>query len=257
MLQGKPYNHSADCFSFGIILGEIAARISANPDLFPRTNSFGVDYDKLKELCHPGIYATLHQAAGDGCRQHVSTNKPLQFSMKHHFLLLTYPTSVALNGRHAYSILVHVIQPCNQVRSLPLASRLSPDIPDDYFTLLVNLTSMVPDKRPTFPETVRILENLLHAKGTRYNFDVTKRMRTMSMGTKQVLIAIWSLVLVSRISFPALPTHRHPPLVCTREHIRAHTPSTYAHTQHTPRTRTLTHGPTNLRNPHSTHPPAC
>jgi serine/threonine protein kinase len=54
MLQGKPYNHNADCFSFGIVLGEIAARISANPDHFPRTDDFGVDHAKLKELSHPG-----------------------------------------------------------------------------------------------------------------------------------------------------------------------------------------------------------
>ncbi|KNC75511.1 TKL/LISK protein kinase, partial [Sphaeroforma arctica JP610] len=53
MLHGKQYNHSADVFSFGIIMGEVAARIKAEPDIFPRTNDFGVDYDGLRKLCPP------------------------------------------------------------------------------------------------------------------------------------------------------------------------------------------------------------
>eukprot|EP01134_Creolimax_fragrantissima_P002234 CFRG2234T1 len=51
MLHGKQYNHSADVFSFGIIMGEVAARIKAEPDVFPRTHEFGVDYDGLEKLC--------------------------------------------------------------------------------------------------------------------------------------------------------------------------------------------------------------
>ena len=54
MLHGKPYSHTAGVFSFGIIMGELSARISANPDIFPRTDEFGVAYDQLKMMCPPG-----------------------------------------------------------------------------------------------------------------------------------------------------------------------------------------------------------
>ena len=47
-LYGKSYCEQADVFSFGIVLAEIIARISADPDIMPRTN-VGV----AKMSCNP------------------------------------------------------------------------------------------------------------------------------------------------------------------------------------------------------------
>ncbi len=36
VLKGKPYNETADVFSYGIVLCEIISRLSADPDDIPR-----------------------------------------------------------------------------------------------------------------------------------------------------------------------------------------------------------------------------
>lgn len=36
VLNGKPYNESADVFSYGIVLCEVITRLSADPDEIPR-----------------------------------------------------------------------------------------------------------------------------------------------------------------------------------------------------------------------------
>ncbi|KAK7489083.1 hypothetical protein BaRGS_00019744 [Batillaria attramentaria] len=50
VLTGQFYNERADLFSLGIIMCEITARISADPDIMPRMNNFGVDYVALSEM---------------------------------------------------------------------------------------------------------------------------------------------------------------------------------------------------------------
>ena len=37
VLQGKPYNETADVFSYGITLCEVISRLSADPEDIPRT----------------------------------------------------------------------------------------------------------------------------------------------------------------------------------------------------------------------------
>lgn len=50
VLVGDFYNERADLFSLGIMMCEITARISADPDIMPRMNNFGVDYVALSEM---------------------------------------------------------------------------------------------------------------------------------------------------------------------------------------------------------------
>jgi len=49
-LHGKYYDHTADIFSFGIVLCELIARCDADPDVLPRTQNFGVDYLAFAEM---------------------------------------------------------------------------------------------------------------------------------------------------------------------------------------------------------------
>ena len=48
-------------FSFGIILAEMCARVSADPDFLPRTKSYGLDIEAFKRICKacPKVFLEL------------------------------------------------------------------------------------------------------------------------------------------------------------------------------------------------------
>lgn len=50
MLRGEEYTRQVDVFSFGIILCEIIARVVADPEVLPRTKSFGLDVEAFRQL---------------------------------------------------------------------------------------------------------------------------------------------------------------------------------------------------------------
>ena len=50
-LRGEFYDQAADIFSFGILMCELIARVSADPDFLPRTQNFGVEYKAFSLLC--------------------------------------------------------------------------------------------------------------------------------------------------------------------------------------------------------------
>ncbi|KAM3874366.1 dual specificity testis-specific protein kinase 2 [Diretmus argenteus] len=50
MLRGEAYNRKVDVFSFGIVLCEILGRISADPDILPRTQDYGLDVKAFSEI---------------------------------------------------------------------------------------------------------------------------------------------------------------------------------------------------------------
>ncbi|XP_055082716.1 LIM domain kinase 1-like isoform X2 [Periophthalmus magnuspinnatus] len=53
MIHGKSYDERVDIFSFGIMICEIIGRVSADPDLLPRTLDFGLDVPGFLQQHHP------------------------------------------------------------------------------------------------------------------------------------------------------------------------------------------------------------
>lgn len=66
-LKNQFYNETSDVFSFGIISCEIIARIEADPDIMPRTDSFGLDYLAFVELCPIDTPPVFLRLAFDCC----------------------------------------------------------------------------------------------------------------------------------------------------------------------------------------------
>ncbi|XP_071947826.1 dual specificity testis-specific protein kinase 1-like [Antedon mediterranea] len=61
MLRGEEYTKKVDVFSYGILLCEIIARITADPDELPRTPRFGLDMSLFRPMCFgcPEPFLTL------------------------------------------------------------------------------------------------------------------------------------------------------------------------------------------------------
>ncbi|KAK1155823.1 dual specificity testis-specific protein kinase 1 [Acipenser oxyrinchus oxyrinchus] len=50
MLRGEPYDRKVDVFSFGIVLCEILGRITADPEVLPRTQDYGLNVAAFQEM---------------------------------------------------------------------------------------------------------------------------------------------------------------------------------------------------------------
>ncbi|XP_061119583.1 dual specificity testis-specific protein kinase 2 [Conger conger] len=50
MLRGEPYDRKVDVFSFGIVLCEILGQITADPEILPRTQDYGLDVAAFEEM---------------------------------------------------------------------------------------------------------------------------------------------------------------------------------------------------------------
>jgi LIM domain kinase 1 len=48
MMKGELYDERVDVFSFGIVVCEMIGRVSADPDILPRTQKFGVNEDAFR-----------------------------------------------------------------------------------------------------------------------------------------------------------------------------------------------------------------
>lgn len=66
MIRGEEYTRQVDVFSFGIVVCEIVARTTANPDDLPRTGKFGLDIKLFREQC-PGMPEPFFEIAEDCC----------------------------------------------------------------------------------------------------------------------------------------------------------------------------------------------
>ncbi|XP_077986866.1 dual specificity testis-specific protein kinase 2-like [Glandiceps talaboti] len=74
MMRGEVYNKKVDVFSYGITLCEVIARIEADPDELPRTNSFGLDVEHFRKKCEDCPCAFL--ALAERCCDLNPTNRP-------------------------------------------------------------------------------------------------------------------------------------------------------------------------------------
>ncbi|EDV22528.1 uncharacterized protein TRIADDRAFT_28807 [Trichoplax adhaerens] len=68
VLGGRKYDEKADIFSYGIVLCEILARISADPDELPRTHNFGLDAESFQPLIDTGYPDEFFQLAIHCCQ---------------------------------------------------------------------------------------------------------------------------------------------------------------------------------------------
>ncbi|XP_037093184.1 dual specificity testis-specific protein kinase 2-like [Pollicipes pollicipes] len=74
-ITNRPYNQRADVFSFGVILLEMMARVSADPDVLQRTPSFGIDYLAFVSLCPADCQLELLLIAFSCC-VHEAASRP-------------------------------------------------------------------------------------------------------------------------------------------------------------------------------------
>eukprot|EP01147_Barroeca_monosierra_P011128 gene11128-3188_t len=113
LLLGIDYNESVDVFSFGILLCELIGRIEADPDIMPRTNSFGINEVVISAtglnfilncVAEISLWTAFCSKWGNGCPEtllktafrcaHIKAKKRPTFSVVHHWLnvLLLSPT---------------------------------------------------------------------------------------------------------------------------------------------------------------------